>query len=487
MSSATQTAELPPSTRKRGLGRIDAWWLQKVGPALGLAYCTALVFHVSGWITLRSVAVVAFVGLCAGSYGYVLNDVFDLEVDRLAGKPNRMAAFSPTQRFLACAAALVLGFAPALFVPTSKTTLLALGLEYLILTVYSVPPIRLKARGILGLFGDASGAHVGASLYVIAVLADGRTPGRSPAVFIGVVLVWQLCLGLIGILVHQVEDRENDRRSGIKTFATVHEFASIRVPFTLVYAGELLAFAALCIVLRCVAPLISVAALIYIALLAVKLWSQWPHYRNVANNTTLMEWWQLSHPFYEAYFPLAAAIQCAWLYPQLAVFVVFHLAVFVAAFRAQLLDSRSAWTRLLLGARLELTETSNARMRPVFFPRLARRIDITASGTLPWEIRAMRPGVSVRSGQHYAIQLKMKASQPRTITIGVWQDHAPWGGLGLYENLALSGAWQTISREFTASEDDTRGYLGLWLGGNSGSLEVRQWSIRPVARAGDRP
>ena len=487
MSPTVQTEEAPVSaTTGRRFGRLDFWWFPKVGPALAVAYCAALVFKVPGWATMTCIATVAFVGLCAGTYGYLLNDIFDLEVDRRAGKSNRMAAFSPGQRFLCCALALTLGFAPALFLHTSRTPLAVLGLEYLVLTVYSLPPFQLKCRGALGLLCDASGAHVVANLYVLSVLFDARPatiPILSPeiAVFVALVCAWELCLGLIGILVHQLEDRENDLRSGIRTFATESSFSAVRVPASLLYVGELLIFTALCIVLRNVAPLVGIAAALYVVLLGLKIWHQWRHYRNFSAQSTLTEWWLLSHTFYEAWFPLAAALQCALVHPQLVIFAALHLAVFAPTFRAQLQDFRRVWYRLILGGRLEVSKPSSARVRLRIFPLPMRRIEIADGSPVLWTVRAVHDGLSIRSRQHYVIRLKMRADQPREIMFGVWQDHAPWNDLGCCEQLHLSTAWQTVSRQFTAHADDRESYFGLWVGGMQGSVELRRWSIKAVA------
>ena len=113
---ATNAAAVAALPSARVLGRVDNWWYSKVAPALALSYCSVLMYHVATWPAARSILLIAFVGLCAGSYGHIINDVFDIEVDRSAGKRNHMAKFTPMQRFLLCAVTVALGFAPALFV-----------------------------------------------------------------------------------------------------------------------------------------------------------------------------------------------------------------------------------------------------------------------------------------------------------------------------------------------------------------------------------
>jgi len=469
----------------RSLLRIESWWLPKVSPALGIGYCAALFFRVPGWAALRSIATIAFVALCVGGYGYILNDVMDLDIDRTAGKPNRMAAYSSGQQVLFCALAVGLGFAAALVGLASRTTLLVLGLEYLILTVYSAPPLRLKVRGVLGLLCDASGAHVVSSLYVISTVADRRTAGTSAgganvAVFVALVCAWELCLGLIGILVHQVEDRDNDLRAGIRTFATKTPFSAMRIPMSLIYLGELLTFASFCIALRHLAPLIGISAGLYCVLLGIKVRKEWPHYRNIDSETILMEWWRLSHTYFESYFPLAAVLQLVWIYPTFLAFAVLHLTVFYVSFREQFHNLRFDYSSLILGGHLLVEPHSSARVRAVLFPRPARRIEVGDGELDFWKVRAVRAGLAIRSGQQYRINLKVRADRSRTILFGVWQNHEPWETRGYCEQLCLSSKWQHVQREFTANDDEPHGYLGLWLGGDPGSVEVRCWSISAV-------
>ncbi len=468
----------------RGFARLNFWWFPKVAPVLAVSLCAAIVFKVPAWVTFRSILLIAFVGLCAGTYGYLINDIFDLEVDRKAGKRNPMAEFSSTQCFLFCVTAVAFGFGSALFVSYSRTSLLLLGLEYLLPTMYSVPPIRLKVRGILGLFCDAFGAHVAPCLYVISVMAHERTTAvhASPSgtVFTLLVCFWGLCLGLTGIVVHEMEDRDNDLWSGIRTFATGTTFAKVRLPLSLIHAGELLTFALLCGLLWRTAPLLGILAGVYVAMIALRLWTRWSYFRLVTRENVVIEWWQLSHPFYEGNFLLAVSLQCAWLHPSLAVLPVLQCVLMAASLRAQFHELRNAYSMLVLGGQLHLDGSSVARVRAILFPEWARRIEIFDGGAERWEIRAVHGGLNIQSGQQYLMKLKMRADQPREIMFGVWQDHEPWQALGYCEGLSLSQEWQTIWREFTAPVDERHAYMGLWLGGHAGSVDVRGWSIETV-------
>jgi glycogen(starch) synthase len=76
MSRALQTEGASVSISSlRAVGRADHWWCLKVAPPIAISYCSALIYHVSAWATARFVLLIAFVGVCAGSYGHLVNHV----------------------------------------------------------------------------------------------------------------------------------------------------------------------------------------------------------------------------------------------------------------------------------------------------------------------------------------------------------------------------------------------------------------------------
>ena len=490
MATKVQASAATSMPSVRVLGRVDNWWYSKVAPAIAISYCAALLYQVPAWATARSILLIAFVGLCAGSYGHIINDVYDIEVDRNAGKRNHMARFKPWQRFAFCALTLGLGFAPALFVSYSATSLLLLAVEFLLPTIYSIPPIRLKGRGALGLVCDSLGAHMVPCLYVTSVLAHvAGNPvlvhSQRSLLFICCTAIWALTLGLIGILIHEFEDRENDLRSGIRTFATDVEFSKVRGAMTIFYGIELCAFAGMVTILFPVAPAVAVATGLFVLMTTVKLTSHWPHYRHYEIDSTAIQWWQLSHPFYEAYLPVAAAIQCAWIHPWLAAFPVMQFAVFAATFQQQAAEVeealRQSMSWIAWGGRLDVDPAARAWAWPYFIPFLGTRVAVGRCGPDRWNIRLARPGVRIAAGQRYSIAFLVRSTKPRKITFGVWQDHAPWESLGFSEEIEVSRKWQAVGRRFVAETDDPRGYLGFWVGGQPGTVDLLVCYIRATS------
>jgi 4-hydroxybenzoate polyprenyltransferase len=154
-------------------------------------------------------------------YVSLINDLTDLEADRAAAKPNRLAG-TGRWRALAGIAPCVAAGAGFAFAWRHDTLLLALyGGAWLAFTLYSVPPVRLKARGLAGLVADAAGANLFPGLLAAALATSGTGAAQDP-VWLATLGCWIFAYGLRGILWHQLGDAEADRIAGVGTFIQRH-------------------------------------------------------------------------------------------------------------------------------------------------------------------------------------------------------------------------------------------------------------------------
>ena len=151
--------------------------------------------------------------------GYVLNELFDVEEDKKKRKVERDHA--PRR------SAYVVGTSrehrrfPIGFLSMDSRDALILTLCALLLSfAYSVPPLRLKERGWLGVLADAMAAHVYPALLCLLIAAPRAPYGLSKPLAVTVML-WSLAFGLRGFLTHLVLDDELDRDSGLRT--VVHD------------------------------------------------------------------------------------------------------------------------------------------------------------------------------------------------------------------------------------------------------------------------
>jgi tetratricopeptide (TPR) repeat protein/4-hydroxybenzoate polyprenyltransferase len=209
--------------------RSHDWWLYKIPPLLTIAYAEILLLNLSVLQSFLNVLALLFSIACVAAYGYIINDSFDIEVDRQVGKSNSMAQFSPWQRALFCLVLAGLGFLLPIAMNFSIWSITLLGINYLLPTLYSVPPFRFKEKGILGIISDAAGAHAIPTLFIATTFSHLVTV--APPQVMGLTIsatAWSFFAGVRCILLHQIWDRENDLQAGIRTFVTQFELETVR-------------------------------------------------------------------------------------------------------------------------------------------------------------------------------------------------------------------------------------------------------------------
>jgi 4-hydroxybenzoate polyprenyltransferase len=142
-------------TNLRSLIRWKDWSFDKVLSLFFVAFYVALVDGLFYPFYLVQFAVLLVFAILSAAYGFLTNDLGDREIDRRQGKFNAFHHLDPTFAppllvGLLLAAALV-GF-PFWQAPGF---LLLWGLWVVIATAYSLPPVRLKERGLWGVIAPA--------------------------------------------------------------------------------------------------------------------------------------------------------------------------------------------------------------------------------------------------------------------------------------------------------------------------------------------
>lgn len=215
------------STRKwLARARPNTWWQHKLLPVLGVFYATAFRSDIA--LVELAVPLLCLLGSLAVGAAFVslINDYTDRADDRAAGKANRLADLSRPAALLLIAVTVVAGLA-FLYLFSGQPWLAATYLAaWVVFALYSVPPFRLKTRGLAGIVADATGAHVLPALLALQLV-------RSPAALLAdplwaaAVLICSLGYGLRGILSHQLLDLPQDRAVALNTFAV--RFGELRV------------------------------------------------------------------------------------------------------------------------------------------------------------------------------------------------------------------------------------------------------------------
>lgn len=312
------------------------WWEHKLVPILCGFYATLLLLRAPIAAEWPGLLVLALSLLPGAAYVSIVNDLCDIDSDAAAGKPNRMAGRTRAFRRVALLSTLAIGGGFCFVWRDQPRLLFAYLAAWVAFTVYSVPPFRLKARGLAGVVADAAGAHAFPTLLAAtaAGVAAGRYPGTAWLVAIG---AWSGAYGLRGNLWHQLLDRDGDRAARVRTFAATHRrIVSVRVGALLAFPVE---FGALAYILHALAsPWPALALLAYALLVArrIKMWRI---------RVVIVEpggaYLILLHEFYDVFLPIALIGASALTHPgDLAVLAV-HLLLFGKRPRTTLLDS---WT-----------------------------------------------------------------------------------------------------------------------------------------------
>ncbi len=206
------------------LVRWRAWWYNK----LPLSVTAVLLLLDGRTLSAAAIAVLVLVMLsvCAvGNYGYAINELFDVEEDRRAGRANAAQAGGTGRTcaivIVSAACAEVLAAAAA-GIAGVLATLGAIALP----AAYSIPPLRVKERRWLGIAADALAAHVWPAM--LAVLAAAHwSVHPAGALLVTSLALWSLAAGVRGILTHQLRTADRDAAAGLRT--VVHDFGPRRV------------------------------------------------------------------------------------------------------------------------------------------------------------------------------------------------------------------------------------------------------------------
>ena len=184
-------------------------------------------------------------------FGYLTNDLGDLEKDKLSGKENALINLSSISIVSLFAIFLIMALGPWLIFPTTWISFFLLAAELLLFTVYAFPPFRLKEKGIVGVFTDALYAHVLPA--ILAAYTFGLITNVQDKIILKFLIfycLWQGFLGLRNIIMHQEKDLETDLISGTKTFVgkldaqrttkIIHTLVALEVTFFILFGVQYL-------------------------------------------------------------------------------------------------------------------------------------------------------------------------------------------------------------------------------------------------------
>jgi len=195
---------------------------------------------------------------------------------------------------------------------------------WLVFTLYSVPPFRWKARGLLGVLSDAAGAHLFPAL--VAVLLVYREAGAAiDPVWLCATAAWAFGYGLRGILWHQLEDQNNDRVAAVGTFVCRYSAAAaIRLACIVALPLEVGGMTVLLWQMPHVLPIVLLGG--YVALVAGRVYIQGRPFPVIVEPKEGYS--ILLHEYYDVLLPVGILVASAMQSPADVAVVALHLMLF---------------------------------------------------------------------------------------------------------------------------------------------------------------
>ncbi|HXH20212.1 MAG TPA: UbiA family prenyltransferase [Chitinophagales bacterium] len=199
--------------------RFYTWWNYKLPPLFGIAFFFVLYTHLSFTVTLQRLAILIVCMIGTAGFGHYLNDLTDIEADRISGKPNNASGHSTARKIFTLGLLLMLGLLPWFIFYEASTLHFLVLVVFLLFVLYSVPPVRLKNRGFWGIFSDTLYAHaIPAVVVSLAITEEAQMTDKTFNLML-IIFVWQFFTGFRNIAFHQFEDFEQDRLTGTHTWA----------------------------------------------------------------------------------------------------------------------------------------------------------------------------------------------------------------------------------------------------------------------------
>jgi 4-hydroxybenzoate polyprenyltransferase len=195
-------------------------WIDKL--QLNFIAAFILIIYLSNPIQYFSkIIILGLYIIFLGSYGYVINSYADRESDSKVGKHSESLYFSKRQ----IRSILVVFAIPSIAIPLSfpDTRIWILGITtFLLVTFYSLRPLRFKERGTSGIITAALTQRTLPFLLFVFLIPNHNS------IIAYFLLFWLSLIGIAIIMTHQFSDFEKDLKSGVNTWAVERGKRSVK-------------------------------------------------------------------------------------------------------------------------------------------------------------------------------------------------------------------------------------------------------------------
>ena len=229
------------------------------------------------------------------SLGHIVNSYCDREIDLIAGKANTLTSVSEHYRLILGVLIVITSLVTILLVYIKQPVILLLF--YLAITIaafYSLPPVRLKERGIFGLIAAA----IAQRTLPVVIVFNAMGGWSWTAV---VLCVLSTLTGMRYIIVHQIKDENADLLAHVQTVATTRGTAFLRwLLRQFIFPLELITLLLVLLLMAMELPAVGMAAVIYVFWTALQMLAlDWKKEKRFS-----IEFYTIFADFYYIYWPL---------------------------------------------------------------------------------------------------------------------------------------------------------------------------------------
>ncbi len=298
------------------LVRWREWSTSKL-PIIFLVFHYLIVIN-KNFTTTSLLSFFNFVALIClyASFGYMINDFSDRDVDKKVGKHKVIARISPRAAKFVLFSIFLLGISVSLpFWKHNYVFLILLIAMYILSASYSLPPSRFKEKRWMGIIVASITQRVFPALLCFVIF---NYFGWDSLLF----LLLFFIIGIRWIIVHQIKDYNNDLKANVKTFITsIGVLKGTRYLFVGVIPIEIILLVITLIVVISKIPLLGffTGGYLFITYLTgVRTTKEW------LLNSVLVEESFLSS-FYFFYLPISLAAIISFISPKFLILVFFQL------------------------------------------------------------------------------------------------------------------------------------------------------------------
>ncbi len=197
-----------------------------------LFFYIAMLIH--DYSTKFIVLVIRFIlfSLLSTTYGYLINDYADRELDRQHGKRNTFENDSSQKARVILFSVFISSAILAIPFLKNPAFVVLWGFWWFIATFYSLPPLRFKERGKLGLILVVLAQRVIPAMIVFAAFRFYRLPD------VVILLNYILAKGFASDMNHQLQDYQHDVQTGTRTSAVTMGYRQLEQYFRTILRYE---------------------------------------------------------------------------------------------------------------------------------------------------------------------------------------------------------------------------------------------------------